>query len=107
MPKRIKDETSEKPSRVLLGQVGVDAGMLMVGDPCYFVGKDATINERCATWEQACTDVFTKAPLPGRDAPMDVYDLGIAIATTYGDGCFPVYLETNEKGRRRLVVNLD
>jgi hypothetical protein len=87
-----------------LGMVDVDAGMLMVGDPCYFIGKDASINERCANWHTACEEVFAEEY---RDTPMDVYGLGIAIGTTNGDGSYPVYLETTAAGRRRLIVNLD
>ena len=92
--------------RTKIGECGVDAGMLMVGDPCYFVGKDATIHKRCNDWSQACKDVFCKEGLK-RDTPMNVYGLGVAIATTYGDGCYPVYLDTTKKGRRRIVVELD
>lgn len=91
--------------KVKIGECGVDAGMLMVGDPCYFVGKDATINERCKDWKQACYEVFCKDDA-SRDDGMDVYGLGVAVATTNGDGCYPVYLET-ANGRRRLVVELD
>ena len=91
--------------RTKIGEVGVDAGMLMVGDPCYFVGKDATIHERCKDWSQACKEVFCKDGLTS-DTPLDVYGLGVAIATTGGDGCYPVYLETTN-GRRRIVVELD
>ena len=90
--------------RKKIGTVGVDAGMLMVGDPCYFVGKDATINECCKDWAQACTEVFCAE---GRDDDsMDVYGLGVACETTHGDGEYPVFLETTN-GRRRLVVELD
>jgi len=92
--------------RVKIGEVGVDAGMLMVGDPCYFVGKEATIHERCKDWAQACKEVFCKEGL-NKDMPLDVYGLGVAIATTHGDGTYPVYLETTARGRRRLVVELD
>jgi hypothetical protein len=87
-----------------IGVVGVDAGMIMVGDPCYFVGKDATINERCESWEQACDEVFCKE---GRnDDSMDVFGLGVAVGTTYGDGAYPVFLETSASGKRRLIVEL-
>ena len=95
-------------SKVKIGTVGVDAGMLMVGDPCYFVGADATIHERCKTWKQACEEVFCKDGVAYvRDAPLDVYGLGIAVGTTHGDGEYPVYLETTKAGRRRLIVDLD
>jgi len=92
--------------KVQIGTVGVDAGMLMVGDPCYFVGKDATINERCNNWKQACDDIFCKDGVD-RDEGMDVYRLGVAVSTTYGDGEYKVFLETTKAGKRRLVVNLD
>ncbi len=92
-------------AKVKIGEVGVDAGMLMVGDPCYFVGRDASINDVCKTWTQACDDVFCK-PNVRRDTPMDVYGLGVAIATTNGDGTYAVYLETSASGRRRLIVDL-
>lgn len=91
--------------RTRIGQCGVDSGMLMVGDPSYFVGKEAVSHERCSNWLQACRDVFCKDGV-SRDEGMDVYGLGVAIATTHGDGCYPVYLETIA-GRRRLVVELD
>ena len=92
--------------RKKIGECGVDAGMLMVGDPCYFVGTKATINERCPDWDKACREVFCKGDI-SRDTPMDVYGLGVAIATTHGDGCYPVYLETTADGKRRLVVDLE
>ncbi len=95
-------------SKVKLGYVGVDAGVLMVGDPCYFIGEDAIIDEKCKTWKQACDEVFlTGDALNNADKPLDVYGLGIAIHTTHGDGEYPVYLVTSKSGRRKLVVNLD
>jgi hypothetical protein len=93
-------------TRVRIGFCGVDAGMLMVGDPCYFVGKDAAIHNKCESWAQACSEVFCPDGVD-RDTPMDVYGLGVAIGTTNGDGCYPVYLETADDGRRRLIVELD
>ena len=93
-------------TKVKIGEVGVDAGMLMVGDPCYFVGKDGSINESCESWSQACDQVFCAPGIVGQDTPMDVYGLGIAISTTYGDGTYNVYMETLPSGKRRLIVDL-
>jgi hypothetical protein len=80
--------------------------MLMVGDPCYFVGPEAEIHSRCDSWKTACDQVFCKPGLE-RDTPMDVFGLGVAVATTHGDGAYPVFLEKSPDGRRRLVVELD
>lgn len=92
--------------KVQIGVCGVDAGMIMVGDPCYFVGRDSAINDHCENWDQACNEVFCKPETKDRDHPMDIYGLGVAVATTNGDGCFPVTLETLKNGRRRLIVDL-
>ncbi len=92
--------------RKRLGFVGVDSGMVMVGDPCYFVGMDAEINSRCSSWVEGCERVFC-VPGQERDEGMDVFGLGVAVATTHGDGVYPVFLEVGDDGRRRLVVELD
>jgi hypothetical protein len=89
-----------------IGMVEVDAGLLMVGDPCYFLGKKSSVNVRCASWQQACKEVFLNDDIT-MDRPLDVYGYGVAIRTTNGDGSYPVYLETTASGRRRLIVNLD
>jgi hypothetical protein len=86
-----------------IGECGVDSGLVMVGDPCYFIGDDARIHAKCPTWRQACYEVFDR----GKPLAYDVYGLGVAVNTTYGDGVMPVYLVTDSDGRRRLVVELD
>ena len=89
----------------LLGHIGVDAGLVMVGDPCYFIGNEAPIHKKLRTWEEACNEVFCKE---GEEEPYIIADgLGIAVGTTYGDGEYPVYLEESEEGKRRLIVDLD
>ena len=94
--------------RVHIGNVGVDAGLLMIGDPGYFVGKDATIHSRCDSWTKACDEVFcTPSALDDKNKALDVYGLGVAVATTFGDGVYPVYLDITKTGRRRLLVELD
>ena len=95
--------------RMLIGRVGVDAGMLMVGDPCYFIGEDTAANEKFPTWSEFCdwyqehqTGPNDIACLPFK---MGHEGLGIAISTG-GDGSFPVYKETRADGSVRLVVEL-
>ncbi len=86
-----------------IGVVGVDAGMIMVGDPCYFIGKDSTACQKFPTWYDACNQIFCK-----EDAGdvMAIDNLGIAVSTTHGDGSYPVYLEEDDNGRRRIIVDL-
>jgi len=91
----------------LLGHIGVDAGMIMVGDPCYFIGKDATVHKTFPDWDTACKELFCNDKYQ-TDESYNIRDgLGIAVTTTYGDGTYPVYLETTNNGKRRLIVDLE
>ena len=97
-----------------IGICGVDAGLLMVGDPCYFwprePGGECAATESIPDWGDACDALHG---LPGKDTGMQLKfamghaGLGVIVETTYGDGVYPVFLETTAKGRRRLIVELD
>tara|TARA_Y100001938_G_C7794259_1_gene284020 strand:+ start:167 stop:562 length:396 start_codon:yes stop_codon:yes gene_type:complete len=79
-----------------IGDCGVDAGTLMIGDPCYFIGKDSDANRSCdSDW-----GTFLKKY---RDHDSERYrlqhqlhynlghaGLGVMAGTAHGDGCFPV-----------------
>ena len=74
----------------LLGHCGVDAGMLMVGDPCYFIGKDKDSAQRYKDWgtflgEQDYGRINQMAYAKGHSG------LGVVASTSYGDGVYPVY----------------
>lgn len=78
-----------------LGEVGVDAGCLMVCDPCYVVGKDSEINARFPDgWSQFCAEQFDYTT-GASDNPQVNYarghaGLGVVASTACGDGCFAV-----------------
>lgn len=96
-------------SKVKIGEINIDSGTVMVGDPCYFIGDRAPIKEKCKTWCQACDDIFCAEGNFSKDKGLDVYNLGVAVNTSHGDGdgVYPVYLKTTKSGKRRLVVKLD
>jgi hypothetical protein len=91
----------------LVGKVSVDAGCVMVGDPCYTVGKPEI-------WKE-----FIKRAWPGAFDPArendetaarchDCVELpqGVVVPSGYGDGTYKVYVKKNHEGRviRLLVV---
>ena len=89
---------SRKWERV--GQIGIDAGLCWIGDPCYCVTPDAN-NHPAQTWNEFCNKIITldkngfqqfnyKAGHPG---------LGVAVSTGYGDGCYPVFVKRDPNGR--------
>ena len=101
-------------TRKNIGCVGVDAGLLMVGDPCYFwPDKDGEKTEAVESLENWCAVCAALNNGPGKNDGAQLHfqrghdGLGVIVETTNGDGCYPVYLETDDNGRRRLIVELD
>jgi hypothetical protein len=84
-----------------IGFAGVDSGLLMIGDPCYFVGKKSDAQNRFADWSKFLEEHPTNPQMKyarGHDG------LGVAFQTTHGDGAYPVYVKTNEAGRPRFAI---
>lgn len=76
-----------------LGFVNVDAGLLMVGDPCYHIGRESSADWR--KWlndNNILTDNFEVANLK---SPHGSSGAGIVVPTDFGDGSFPVYRIAN------------
>lgn len=76
---------------VLIGHVGVDAGLLTIGDPCYFSGID---------YDRDILPVV----LGGYDRNESHWNIEysggmIVFSTTWGDGVYPVYAKFDNRGR--------
>lgn len=86
---------------VKIGEVGVDAGLIWIGDPCYILhqpkGKPESIGKN---WEEFCNKLTD-------DVTQFNYDLGhtglgVCVSSGYGDGEYDV--EANfEDGRVKEV----
>ena len=97
--------------RYKVGSVGVDAGMVMVGDPCYLntYGKESADGFE---WVEAEVDAqkSTKkfdysysgacAATLGEDSAGELgRAAAVAVSSGYGDGVYPVYATYNHEGR--------
>ncbi len=76
-----------------IGTIGVDAGLCWVGDPCYVLGDDAS--SRVTDWMEFCGKLDHNKT---HNEPLGS-GTGLAISTGYGDGEYPVFIETNGEGR--------
>jgi hypothetical protein len=76
----------------LIGHMSVDAGLCWVGDPCYVLGDDAS--SRVHNWDEFCSKI---TEMKHHAAPLGD-GVGFAISTGYGDGSYPVYIETSDEG---------
>lgn len=94
--------------RELLGKIGVDAGIVWIGDPCYVLhktGKEKKELEEVIgkNWNEFCNKLdgeATEFPFshgnPG---------LGVCISSAYGDGYYPVYGEYEDGVLARVVID--
>ena len=89
-----------------IGSLFVDAGIVMVGDPCYTLPDDASHREEVAKdWSKFCDATFANG-LAGKGYSKPLGDgTSIVVESGYGDGEYPVYVERDPSGRiSRLVV---
>ena len=98
-----------RTKREEIGTVGVDAGMLYLGDPCYIVDKPLGSKK----WEEFLDETYQSRPdgsaalwwnvmgtLPN---PAYTFRAGMVVTTGYGDGEYPVSV-TYKDGRIASVT---
>lgn len=95
-----------KPAREQIGEIGVDAGLCWLGDPCYILHPANMPKELGKDWEDFCHRLHKKEE---RGTSQFNYDkghsgLGVCVSTGYGDGCYPVYVTRGEDGRIASVT---
>lgn len=74
--------------------VGVDAGLIWIGDPCYVMGDDAT--NRVRDWVQ---DFCEKLPSDCSTVTQPLGDgVGVAVPSGFGDGTYKVTVTYSNEG---------
>ena len=76
-----------KKGRFFVGSVGVDAGLVWVGDPCYIKDHPELYDQ--SKWMDFCDNI--------RDLPREKYG-GVCTHTNWGDGEYPVYVTFDSDG---------
>lgn len=81
-----------------VGEIGVDAGLCWIGDPCYILHRATPPLEIGTDWLDFCKRVgFEGATQFNYD--LGHAGLGVVVDTGYGDGVYPVYVKRNAEGR--------
>lgn len=89
----------ETIDRVKIGEVYVDSGQMMVGDPCYLSEwtnsdeLDFEKRDKEYSYEGACQETCSE-----EHAGILGGGLSAVCSTGYGDGCYPVYIEYSDEG---------
>jgi hypothetical protein len=89
-------------TRKYIGEIGVDAGLCWIGDPCYILHREVPPKAIGRNWDEFCDILREDEQYP--TCKQFIYDLGHAglgmvVSTGYGDGVYPVYAEFNSEGR--------
>ena len=89
-------------SRRQIGEIGVDAGLCWIGDPCYILHADPAPKAIGRDWGAFCDLLHDDDQYP--TCKQLNYDLGhpglgVVVSTGYGDGVYPVFAEFNDEGR--------
>jgi len=79
-----------------VGDIGIDAGLCWVGDPCYVVPDDASYTPTWVEFLQTIKAVGTSSVYPVLQEVER--GTGCCVSTGDGDGCYPVYARTDRHG---------
>ena len=95
-----------KHLRKLIGEIGVDAGLCWIGDPCYILHTDTPPKAIGKDWAEFCILLENSHYPTARQFDYDLGHpgLGVVVSTGYGDGTYPVFAEFNNEGRVASVT---
>jgi hypothetical protein len=83
----------------LIGEIGVDAGLCWIGDPCYILHKEQPPKAIGNSWDEFCDTLDNSSEFRQYHYDLGHPGLGMVVSTGYGDGTYPVYAEFNDEGR--------
>ena len=88
-----------------LGTIGVDAGLVWIGDPCYILHEKLpkTLGN---TWSEFC-DFFNEKEHLSFNYDRGHEGLGVCTSTKHGDGSYPVIGVFDEDDKRPSAVIID
>jgi len=97
--------------RQLVGRIGIDAGMCIVGDPCYVRTFDDDSTGETLPLDGTWDEFLKRLPEEFRENG-GAASVGYAViaSTGHGDGLYPVYAEIDTKTPdliRRLIIDFE
>jgi hypothetical protein len=97
---------AEKKSRIVeIGALPVDAGAMMLSDPCYVLPDPAAPEQRDPKiWDRMCRKFGDKPYVFFSSYDDSREDSNVLVVNTGGDGFFPVYAELDENGEVAAIT---
>jgi hypothetical protein len=89
----------KKIETIKVGEIGVDAGLCWVGDPCYIMHcEDGLPKDLGKNWEEFCDKVNKMDYARQFNYDLGHAGLGVVVSTGFGDGVYPVYAKISDEG---------
>jgi len=92
-----------------VGSIGVDAGIVWLGDPCYILHRNDPAEQDSApadigvSWHDFCERInargIYRTGVAAFSHDAGYSGMGLCVSTAYGDGEYPVYVKRNRFGR--------
>ena len=82
-----------------IGEIGVDAGLCWIGDPCYCVTPDAD-EHPAKSWSEFCDMLDgVKNPIAKQfHYKMGHSGLGVCVTSGHGDGVYDIFVRYTDEG---------
>jgi len=90
-----------------IGNIGVDAGLCWIGDPCYVLPEDSheRTDEAIHDWSVFCNTMRDKMS-HAFTYKLGHEGLGVCVSTGYGDGLYPVVADIDKRSNRIKSVTI-
>lgn len=87
-----------------IGEIGVDAGLCWIGDPCYILHRDKEEQKELEKsigndWGEFCDKIAGEEHMQF-NYPLGHPGLGVVTNTGFGDGSYPVQIRRDPKTQR-------
>lgn len=82
--------------------ISVDAGIVMIGDPCYTWPSDAASRTKYGNgdWQAFCNALYENDKESDKPTMAEPFGagMGVVVASGYGDGAYTLTIETTDEG---------
>ena len=92
----------------IIGRVGVDAGLIWIGDPCYILHKEELPSTLGKDWSGFCDKMSDKIH-KSFNYELGHEGLGVCTSTRHGDGSYDVigFFDGDNKTPSCVLVDFD
>src|SRR3990167_7752029 len=91
----------------IIGQIGIDAGLVWIGDPCYILHEKlpSTVGK---SWGEFC-DILGSDFTKSFNFDRGHEGLGVCTSTKHGDGSYPVigFFEKDSERPSAVIIDFD